>query len=193
MFLQETSLACRNLPKLPEHEMSDHPLPCPAPLTLLHSHVMALQARGLSVVTTNGTFDLFHAGHLDTLEGARALGDFLIVLVNSDDSVQRLKGPQRPYLPVAERCRLLAALRCVDAVAVFEQDTPLELLAALRPQVHVKGGSFVPERVAAERMLLASWGGRLELVPLREGRSSTALVEQIWRDHPTLRLETSIP
>lgn len=173
--------------------MSDHPLPCPAPLTLLLSHVRALQARGLSVVTTNGTFDLFHAGHLDTLEGARALGDFLIVLVNSDDSVQRLKGPQRPYLPAAERCRLLAALRCVDAVAVFEQDTPLELLAALRPQVHVKGGSFVPERVAAERMLLASWGGHLELVPLREGRSSTALVQQIWRDHPTLRLETSIP
>lgn len=168
--------------------MSVPSLPCPAPLSLLSVRVAELQARGLTVVTTNGTFDLFHAGHLDTLEGARACGDFLIVLVNSDDSVRRLKGPQRPYLPSAERCRLLAALRCVDAVAVFEQETPLELLATLRPQVHVKGGSFDPERVAAERNLLASWQGKLELVPLREGRSSTALVEQIWRDHPALRM-----
>lgn len=143
-----------------------------------------LRAEGKTLVTTNGCFDLMHAGHLDTLEAARTRGDFLIVLLNSDASVQRLKGAPRPYLSAQDRGRLLEALRCVDKVLVFDEDTPLNMMRALRPHVHVKGGSFLPERVKAEAELLASWGARLECFALREGVSSTTLIEQIWSTRP---------
>lgn len=136
------------------------------------------------MVTTNGCFDLFHAGHLQTLTAARALGAGLIVLINSDASVKRLKGGQRPYLSEADRAALLRALRMVDQVVIFEQDTPLEVLEAIRPDVHAKGGSFVLERVQAEADLLQGWGGHLELLALRKGISSTALIHRIQADCP---------
>lgn len=143
-----------------------------------------LRAAGQPLVTTNGCFDLFHAGHLQTLEAARALGGALLVLLNSDASVRRFKGVTRPYLSESDRAQLLQALRCVDAVFVFEQDTPLEALEWLKPEIHVKGGSYLPERIAAEKALLESWGGRLEVLPLKEGLSSTALIKSIWSDRP---------
>ena len=139
----------------------------------------AVRARGGRVVTTNGCFDLLHAGHLDTLEGARAQGDALFVLLNSDASVRRLKGEGRPFIEEADRIRLLQALRCVDHVVAFEGDTPHDLLRLLRPDVHVKGGSYDAERLAAERALITSWGGELVVLPLRPGRSTTALLARL--------------
>lgn len=139
----------------------------------------AVRERGGTVVTTNGCFDLIHCGHLDTLEGARALGDVLIVLLNSDASVRRLKGAGRPFIEAEDRCRLMSALRCVDQVALFDEDTPHRALELLRPHVHVKGGSFMADRLEAERQLVARWGGRLEVLPLRPGRSTTELLARL--------------
>jgi rfaE bifunctional protein nucleotidyltransferase chain/domain len=156
----------------------------PTSLAEAAARAAALRAAGRTLVTTNGCFDLFHAGHLDTLEGARALGDALIVLINSDASVKRFKGEGRPYLDQDQRAALLAALRVVDHVVVFDEDTPLAALEALRPAVHVKGGTYVPERVAAEEALVAGWGGRLVCLPLRSGISSTELLRRIWQDRP---------
>lgn len=143
-----------------------------------------LRATSRIVVTTNGCFDLFHAGHLDTLRGARALGNGLIVLLNSDISVKRLKGPQRPYLDQAQRTALLVALRVVDHVVIFDEDTPMKALEKIRPDIHVKGGSFEPERVQKEDALLKTWGGSLVCLPLREGTSTSALLARIWADRP---------
>ena len=142
---------------------------------------ITIREGGGQVVTTNGCFDLLHCGHLDTLEGARALGDVLIVLINSDASVKRLKGEGRPFIEQADRIRILSALRCVDEVVVFDQDTPHELLRYIRPEVHVKGGSFDSARLEKERVLVSGWGGRLQTLPLRPGRSTTDLIARLER------------
>lgn len=133
---------------------------------------------GATVVFTNGCFDVLHAGHIRCLEQARALGHRLIVGLNSDASVQRLKGPGRPFNCQEDRAVVLAALECVDAVAIFDADTPLELIQLIRPQVLVKGGDYVPAQVvgAAE---VAAWGGSVVCVPLVPGRSSTRLVDKM--------------
>jgi D-beta-D-heptose 7-phosphate kinase/D-beta-D-heptose 1-phosphate adenosyltransferase len=130
------------------------------------------------VVFTNGVFDLLHSGHVDLLTAARARGDALIVGVNSDDSVRRLKGPSRPVRSEGERAYLLAALEAVDAVVIFDQDTPLELVRALRPSIIVKGGDYAPESVvgAAE---VRGWGGDVVIVPLTPGQSTTSIVEKM--------------
>jgi D-beta-D-heptose 7-phosphate kinase/D-beta-D-heptose 1-phosphate adenosyltransferase len=134
--------------------------------------------KGQRVVMTNGCFDLLHLGHADYLERARALGDVLVVAVNSDESVRRLKGPSRPIMPETARYRLLAALEAVDAVLPFAADDPLELIRRVRPAVLVKGADYTPEQVigAAE---LPQWGGRLELLDLVPGFSTTDLVARI--------------
>ncbi len=137
------------------------------------------RAAGRKVVSVNGCFDILHAGHVATLERARGLGDRLIVLLNSDVSIRRLKGPARPYLEQDQRAAVLGALRAVDRVLVFDGDTPLPELAVIRPDIHVKGGSFVAERVEAERALLAGWGGRVELLPLVPGVSTTGIARRI--------------
>lgn len=136
--------------------------------------------RGMSgpVVFTNGVFDLLHAGHIDVLAQARAQGDALIVGLNSDRSVQRLKGPQRPIQSEAERAYVLAALRDVDAVVTFSEDTPLALIRRLRPDVLVKGGDYEPATVVG-RGDVESWGGRVVIVPLRPGQSTTAIIEKL--------------
>jgi D-beta-D-heptose 7-phosphate kinase/D-beta-D-heptose 1-phosphate adenosyltransferase len=132
---------------------------------------------GLRVVFTNGCFDLLHAGHLALLERARALGDALFVGVNSDRSVRRLKGPGRPIVPLAERMELLAALAAVDGVVPFAEPTPARLIAALVPDVLVKGGDYrVADIVGADVVRKA--GGRVVVVPLRRGRSTTGLVRR---------------
>lgn len=133
------------------------------------------------VVFTNGVFDLLHPGHVDVLVGARRLGDALVVGLNSDASVQRLKGPTRPVRSEAERAYVLGALAAVDAVVIFTEDTPLELILALRPDVLVKGGDYDAATIvgAAE---VRRWGGEVVIVPLTPGHSTTSTIERL-RDH----------
>lgn len=131
-----------------------------------------------TLVFTNGHFDLLHAGHLDYLEKARALGDALIVAVNGDASTRRLKGEGRPLVPSGQRARLLAALAPVSAVIIFEADTADKLILALKPEIYVKGGDYadkpLPERAAVE-----SYGGRVELIEFLSGHSTTRLINRI--------------
>lgn len=136
------------------------------------------RAAGKRIVFTNGCFDLLHAGHLSLLHRAAQCGDVLILAVNSDASVQRLKGPERPLVPERERAAMLAALTCVDAVTLFEEDTPLEILQAIRPDVLVKGQDYQIEQVVG-RDLVEAAGGRVVLVPLLPEKSTTALIERI--------------
>lgn len=133
---------------------------------------------GKRIVFTNGCFDLLHSGHLTLLEKSAELGDVLIVGLNSDASVTRLKGPARPLVAEPDRARILAALAVVDAVVAFDQDTPLELIRRIRPDVLVKGGDYAREQVVGGDEVEA-WGGRLVLVDLVEGRSTSALVERM--------------
>lgn len=130
------------------------------------------------VVFTNGVFDLLHPGHVDLLVAARAAGDALIVGLNTDDSVRRLKGPQRPVRSEADRAYVVAALEMVDAVTLFSHDTPLELILALRPDVLVKGGDYTPDTVVGRREV-EGWGGRVLIVPLTPGQSTTSIVEKL--------------
>ena len=139
-----------------------------------------LRAAGKRVVFTNGCFDLLHVGHIRYLQKARALGDCLLLGLNSDASVRRLKGEQRPLIGVADRAHVLAALACVDYVTVFDADTPIELIEAIRPHVLVKGGDYTREAVVGHDLVEAD-GGHVELIPVVEGASTTAIVEKIAR------------
>jgi D-beta-D-heptose 7-phosphate kinase/D-beta-D-heptose 1-phosphate adenosyltransferase len=135
---------------------------------------------GQRVVFTNGCYDLLHAGHLALLHRAAVLGDVLVVAINSDASVRRLKGPERPLVPETERAAMLAALDCVDAVTVFDEDTPLEAIRCVRPDVLVKGADYKVDEVVG-RELVESYGGHVELLPLVPDRSTSSLVERIRR------------
>ena len=137
--------------------------------------VAEVAAAGGTVVATGGCFDLLHAGHVATLRAARRLGDCLVVCLNSDASVRRLKGPSRPLVPAADRAKVLEALACVDAVVVFEEDTPVEAVRRLRPDVWAKGGDYAGAEVP-EAAVLRAWGGQAVVLPYLEGRSTTALV-----------------
>lgn len=154
---------------------------------LAHAKVLGLDAflarrRALPpdyrLVFTNGCFDLLHPGHVDLLARARALGDGLILGLNSDDSVRRLKGPERPVVSARERAFVLAGLASVDFVVVFGEDTPLELITAVRPQVLVKGGDWPVERIVGREVVQADGGG-VHSLPLLPGYSTTALIERI--------------
>lgn len=134
--------------------------------------------RAAQVVFTNGCFDLLHTGHAVILEAARALGDLLVVGINSDASVQRLKGPARPLVPIEQRALLIASLRSVDYVVVFEEDTPLELITALVPDILVKGEDYPLERIVG-REVVESHGGRIARLPLVGGLSTTDLLARI--------------
>lgn len=131
------------------------------------------------VVFTNGVFDLLHVGHVALLEHARSLGGSLVVAVNSDASVRTLgKGPGRPLVPQVERARLVAALGCVDCVVLFEQPTPIDVIAALQPDVLVKGGDYTAQSVVGAD-LVQRRGGRVEIVPLVPEQSTTRLMERL--------------
>jgi len=140
----------------------------------------AQRARKRTVVWTNGVFDVFHIGHLESLRAARAFGDVLVVGVNGDASVRANKGPDRPIFPCAERIELLAALEIVDAILVFDDATPEHVLAALKPDVHVKGADYATKPIP-ERSIVEAYGGRVELVPLVPGRSSTDTLARLTR------------
>ena len=137
-----------------------------------------LRGQGKRIVFTNGCFDLLHAGHIQYLQESRAQGDVLIVGINSDASVRRLKGPTRPVIGERDRAHLLAALSCVDYVVPFDEDTPVELIRAIRPHVLTKGADYTVETVVGHE-LLSAWGGRVHLVPLRENASTSGLIEKI--------------
>lgn len=140
-----------------------------------------LREEGRTIVTTNGCFDILHVGHLSVLTQSKDLGDVLVVGINSDDSVRRLKGPTRPINGDRDRAELLAALSCVDYVSIFPEDTPIELLRALRPNIHVKGGDYKKEDLA-ETPVVESAGGKLVIIDLVPGKSTTGVVERIQND-----------
>jgi D-beta-D-heptose 7-phosphate kinase / D-beta-D-heptose 1-phosphate adenosyltransferase len=142
--------------------------------------VAAVRARGGTVVATSGCFDLLHAGHVATLESARALGDCLIVCLNSDESMRRLKGPGRPVVGVEDRAAVLRSLACVDEVVVFDEDTPETVLSRLRPDVFAKGGDYAMADLPEAR-LLATWGGQAVILPYVAGHSTTGLMEEVVR------------
>jgi len=133
---------------------------------------------GKQVVFTNGCFDLLHVGHVKYLQKARQLGDMLVLGLNSDASVRGLKGPSRPLISEDERAHILAALDCIDYVAIFDEPTPIELIRALRPDVLVKGGDYNLDGVVG-RDLVEGWGGRVELVQFVDGKSTSRIVDRI--------------
>lgn len=157
----------------PRNKLSDWP-------TLLAARDAARRA-GQVVVWTNGTFDLLHPGHISSLQSARALGDMLVVGVNSDRSVKAYKGPNRPILTQDERAAMLAALECVDHVVIFDEDTPVESLTKLQPDIHCKGAEYAPPhgRPVPERAVVEAYGGRIEYLPLVPGVSTTDLLQRI--------------
>lgn len=144
------------------------------------------KAEGKAIVFTNGCFDILHIGHVRYLQDARSHGDMLVVGVNSDDSVRKLKGPDRPVVPEFERVEILAALECVDYVTLFAEDTPVELIRAIKPNVHVKGGDYKPEDLP-EADAVRSVGGRIQIVTFTstetQGRSTTSLIGKIVKSH----------
>lgn len=141
---------------------------------------------GRRIVFTNGCFDLLHPGHIGILEQARALGDVLIVGINSDSSVREIKSIGRPVLPELERAEILAALECVDAVLIFDELTPREVIARLLPDVLVKGSDWPSDQIVGREEVEAA-GGRVVLVPVVPGYSTTALLRKIREGAPACR------
>lgn len=146
-------------------------------MTLEQVAIWRRSVRG-EVVFTNGVFDLLHPGHVDVLDRARREGAALVVGVNSDASVKRLKGPTRPIRTSVERMAVLAGLEAVDAVVLFEQDTPIELVRAIEPDVIVKGGDYSPETIVGAGLVTAR-GGRVVVIPLVDGHSTTSTIEKL--------------
>lgn len=138
------------------------------------------RSQGKRVVFTNGCFDILHIGHLRSLEMAKGHGDILVVGLNSDDSVRRLKGEHRPLVEQDDRAALLDSLRPVDYVVIFDEDDPIETLRRVRPDVHVKGGDYRPEDLP-EREVVEEGGGKVVIVPLVEGYSTSALMEKVGK------------
>lgn len=139
-----------------------------------------LRTAGKTVVFTNGVFDLLHPGHVRYLQQARTLGDALIVGVNSDRSVRANKGPERPITPEQERAEILAALACVDAAVIFDEDTPHDLIAALQPDVLVKGADWTADAIVG-RDIVEARGGRVVRVAIEAGYSTTRIVDSVRR------------
>ena len=144
----------------------------------LRAILECLKAKGKRIVFTNGCFDLLHIGHIRYLEEAKSFGDILVVGLNSDRSVQRLKGPDRPILPEGERAEILSGLGCVDYVTVFDEPTPLELISSLQPHILVKGGDWTKETTVG-REVVEKLGGEVIILPFVEGSSTSNLIETI--------------
>ena len=140
--------------------------------------VQFVRGTGQRIVFTNGVFDLLHPGHLRYLQHARRLGDVLIVGLNADSSVRRNKGPGRPITPELERAELLAALDCVDAVVIFEQDTPADIVKLVQPDILVKGADWPADQIVG-RDTVEARGGKVVLVPVEQGHSTSAIVDRI--------------
>jgi rfaE bifunctional protein nucleotidyltransferase chain/domain len=148
-----------------------------ASLQAVAKEVHALQGLGKRVVFTNGCFDILHSGHIDLLRRARALGDALVVAINSDRSVARVKGPNRPIIPQKERAELLDGMEMVDFVCTFDEDTPLEAILHIRPDVLVKGADWTANIVGQAEV--EGWGGKVVAWPLVDGCSTTVIIERV--------------
>lgn len=152
-----------------------------------HSEIAAIstlaQTQNKTVVTTNGSFDILHYAHANLLQKAKNEGDILIVLLNSDASIKRNKGELRPIIPETERALMLAALQSVDYVVIFEEDDPLLLLKKIKPHIHVKGGSFILERIKQEQEILAEWNGQFKNFELEDGFSTSNIIQTILERH----------
>ena len=144
----------------------------------ISKHVRQLQKSGKKVVFTNGCFDILHPGHIELLRRARAQGDVLVVAINTDASVVRMKGPNRPIITESERAELLAGLEMVDFVCAFEEDTPLRTILEIHPDILVKGADWELQEIVG-RAEVEGWGGRVVALPLVEGQSTTGIVERI--------------
>ena len=145
------------------------------------SLIAGWKSSGDKIVFTNGCFDILHVGHLDYLEGARSLGNRLVVGVNTDDSVRRIKGPQRPINDEYSRTRMLAALAFVDAVILFDEDTPYELIDMVKPDILVKGDDYLTENIVGADIVIRQ-GGEVRTLPFTEGYSTSAIIKRI-RNH----------
>jgi rfaE bifunctional protein nucleotidyltransferase chain/domain len=150
-------------------------------LTRLLSIRSKLKERGRSVVFTNGCFDLIHRGHLDYLRRSKSFGDVLIVAVNSDRSVRKIKGKGRPILPQKDRAEIIAALEPVDYVFIFNEETPLRVIDVLKPDILVKGADYKLSEIVGARAV-KSWGGQVKRVKLTEGRGTREIIQTILRD-----------
>jgi len=150
------------------------------PPTLAEAELLVkqLRASGKSIVFTNGVYDLLHPGHVRYLQAARALGDALVVGVNSDRSVRANKGPSRPINPEAERAEVIAAMDCVDAAVIFDEDTPHEIISRLQPDVLVKGADWAVDAIVG-RDVVEARGGRVVRMPIEQGFSTTDLIAKI--------------
>jgi D-beta-D-heptose 7-phosphate kinase/D-beta-D-heptose 1-phosphate adenosyltransferase len=138
----------------------------------------ALRSRDKTIVFTNGCFDLLHSGHVRYLEEAKRMGDILVVAINNDASVRRLKGASRPIMGEGDRARIVAALQCVDYVTLFPQDTPVDLVRSLQPDIYVKGSDYRLEDLPEAAIVLA-YGGKVNLVPLVAGVSTSCIIDRI--------------
>jgi rfaE bifunctional protein nucleotidyltransferase chain/domain len=139
----------------------------------------SLKQQGKTIVSTNGCFDILHVGHVRALQQSKALGDILVVGINSDNSVKRLnKGPERPIIHEGERAELIASLGCVDYVTIFDEDTPVEFLQELKPDLHAKGSDYSPEQLA-ETPVVEKHGGKVKILELVPGHSTSSIVQRI--------------
>ena len=136
------------------------------------------RSEGLKIVFTNGVFDILHAGHLDYLKRSNKLGDILIVGVNTDESAKAIKGPDRPFNSEEDRAALLAGLECVDYVALFSEGTPINMISSVRPDLLVKGADYSADEVVGKD-IVESYGGKVELIPFKEGFSTSLLIDKI--------------
>ena len=144
----------------------------------LAGEMTRLRQENKKIVTTNGCFDILHVGHISVLKKAKALGDILIVGINSDASVKRLKGKERPLVAESDRAEVIANLIPVDYVTIFDEDTPIEFLKIVKPNIHVKGGDYDLKNLA-EVPVVTSLGGEVKLVPIISGKSTTGLIDKI--------------
>ncbi|MBX9950954.1 MAG: D-glycero-beta-D-manno-heptose 1-phosphate adenylyltransferase [Candidatus Obscuribacterales bacterium] len=144
----------------------------------LGEHIDGLRKQGKRIVTTNGCFDILHVGHVRILKQSKALGDILVVGINSDASVSALKGPERPINNQNDRAELLSSLECVDVVSIFDEGTPVEFIKVVKPDIHVKGADYKPQDLE-ETPVVEALGGRVEILPLVPQKSTTSLVQKI--------------
>jgi len=150
------------------------------PLNQAQTQIAGWRKQGKRIVFTNGCFDLLHPGHVHYLQAARELGDFLVVGLNDDDSIRRLKGPSRPVNNLEHRACILAAIKSVDMVVAFSEDTPIKLITSLMPDVLVKGGDYSVEDIVGAEEVRGN-GGKVVVIPFLDGHSSTGLIDRIHR------------
>lgn len=147
-------------------------------LEIIKNEIQPLQQQGKKIVFTNGCFDILHAGHVDIFQQARNLGDALVVAVNSDISIKKIKGEKRPVVPQAQRMQVLAALEAIDYVVIFDEENPLKIIKELQPDILVKGGDWTVEAIVG-REIVEKKGGKVISIPLMEGISTTNIIEEV--------------